>query len=131
MVELHGNIMQARCAGSCPPPPGGAGGPGDRCTACGGPLRPAVVWFGEPLPPGALEEAFAAAAACDLCLSVGTSALVQPAASIAPAAREAGALLAEINLEPTPLTDTADLFLQGRSGEILPRLLAALERPPD
>jgi NAD-dependent deacetylase len=125
IVELHGNILRNRCLtcgnvseteevdfiGTVP------------LCACGGMLRPDVVWFGEMLPPEALNAAFSAAENADIFLSVGTSALVHPAASLPEIAKSSGAFLFEINLEPTPLTPYADAFLEGPSGEILPELL--------
>lgn len=92
-------------------------------NAAGHLLRPAVVWFGESLPQGALETGIAAARACDVCLVVGTSAVVFPAASIPLYAKQAGALLLEFNLEPTELSDIADHVFLGKAGEHLPRLL--------
>jgi NAD-dependent deacetylase len=81
-----------------------------------------VVWFGEPLPRGALEAAFDAARACDVFLSVGTSGLVEPAASLPLAALESGAFLIEVNPEPTPLTPRATLAIAARAGVALPAL---------
>jgi len=128
VLELHGNIQRVRCADcytftetwdddseSVP-----------RCRECGGLLRPDVVWFGETLPRDQLESAVEAARACQLFLSIGTSGVVQPAASLAYAAHNRGAMVAEVNTEPTPLTPKADFFLQGKSGEILPGLVKAI-----
>lgn len=95
------------------------------CAGCGGMLRPDVVWFGESLPRSALEAAVEAARASQVFLSIGTSGLVQPAAALPFAARNKGAVVVEINLEPTPLTEKADYFLQGKSGEVLPALMQA------
>jgi NAD-dependent deacetylase len=127
VLELHGNIQRVRCA-ECgrfaesweelsPEVP--------QCEACSGLLRPDVVWFGEALPRAALEEAVEAARKCELFFSVGTSGVVQPAASLAFAAHNRGAMVVEVNMEPTPLTPKADYFLQGRSGEVLPELVKA------
>jgi NAD-dependent deacetylase len=82
-----------------------------------------VIWFGEPLPYDLLKRAIRAVEACDLMLVVGTSGLVQPAASMADAALDRGVPVVEINLDPTPLSDRATYVLQGKAGEILPRLL--------
>ncbi len=130
IIELHGNINRTKCfdegnvVDSWPPttevPP--------RCPRCGGLLRPDVVWFGEMLPSGALDAAFEAAQQCDLFFSVGTSALVQPAASLPLAALERGAVVVEINPDTTPLTAHVTFALQGPAGRILPKLLAALKR---
>jgi NAD-dependent deacetylase len=93
------------------------------CT-CDGRLRPDVVWFGEMLPEDALDSAYSAAEVAELFLSVGTSAVVHPAASLPEIAKSKGAFLIEINVEPTVLTPMADLFLEGLSGKILPELFA-------
>jgi NAD-dependent deacetylase len=132
MVELHGNLWRVRCPQEgttrdlldvplpqIPP----------RCS-CGGLLRPDVVWFGEALPPAALERALQAASACDLFLVVGTSAVVQPAASLPVVAWEHGATVIEVNMEPTPLTAVAHESHHGKAGDLLPRLLG-LSLTPD
>jgi NAD-dependent deacetylase len=82
-------------------------------------LRPDVVWFGETLPPRALEAAFEAAHTCDVFLSIGTSALVHPAASLPYTARQNGAMLVEVNPEQTPLTSIATYALSGPAGQVL------------
>lgn len=128
VLELHGNIQRVRCADcytfaetweddieSVP-----------RCRNCGGLLRPAVVWFGEALPRDQLEAAVEAARSCDMFFSIGTSGVVQPAASLAFAAHNRGAVVIEINAEPTPLTSKADYVFHGKSGEILPELVKAV-----
>jgi NAD-dependent deacetylase len=79
-----------------------------------------VVLFGEMLPPGAFERAAAKAAECQLCVVVGTSALVYPAASLPEIARAHGAHLCEVNPERTPLSDFCDDVLTGKAGEVLP-----------
>lgn len=125
IVELHGNIWWVRCTGcgrmsedrNVPLPELPA------CSACGGLLRPHVVWFGEMLDPGILEKAYAATLACQVMMVVGTSGVVQPAASMGMNAKRQGAFVVEVNLEPTPYTGAYDLSIQGKSGEILPLLL--------
>ena len=87
-------------------------------------LRPGVVWFGEALPPDVWAEAEAAARAADLFLVIGTSAVVYPAAGLAPIAKSSGARVVEINVAETALSDEIDEFLQGPSGELLPQLIA-------
>jgi len=94
---------------------------------CGGRLRPDVVWFGEWLPPGAMEAAQAKAAQSELFLSIGTSAVVRPAADLPIVAKRNGSFLVEINPEPTPLSSVADVTLFGSAGEVLPALLEAVE----
>lgn len=125
LLELHGNIQRVRCA-ECSTftetwDDDTASVPG--CKQCGGLLRPDVVWFGESLPRDQLEAAVEAARSCHVFFSIGTSGLVQPAASLAFAAHNRGAVVVEINAEATPLTPKADFVLHGKSGEILPRLV--------
>lgn len=128
VLELHGNIQRVRCADcyafteiwdddTVEVP---------RCKKCGGLLRPDVVWFGEALPRDQLEAAVEAARTCDVFFSIGTSGVVQPAASLAFAARNRGAVVVEINAEPTSLTPKVDFALHGKSGEILPRLVGSV-----
>jgi NAD-dependent deacetylase len=127
VIELHGNIHRSKCfeedmvvADGVPAPDGPP-----RCPRCGGPLRPDVVWFGEMLPPQALAAAEAAARECDLLFSIGTSAVVFPAAQLPVTALQSGAMVVEINKDRTSLTGVATFSLLGQAGEILPRLLAA------
>ena len=126
VLELHGNIWTARCL-SCGRredlrgrAPGAARPPS--CPGCGGAMRPDVVLFGEALPEETFLRAVERASACDLCLVVGTSALVYPAAGLPAVARGAGAYLVEINPEPTALSHICDEAIQGRAGEVLPLL---------
>ena len=131
VLELHGNIWEMRCTQEgtvienhetplkeIPP----------RC-ACSALLRPNVVWFGEALPSEALELAYAASASCEVMFSIGTSAYVQPAASLPLMAAERGATIIEINPEPTPLSTSADFAFLARAGEVLPALDALLAGP--
>ncbi len=125
LLEIHGSIWQVRCQAcgrqyretslELPTLPA--------CRQCGGLLRPAVVWFGESLDPELLRRALAAARACQVMLVVGTSAVVQPAAGLAMVAKEAGAVVIEINLEPTPHSGQVDLSLRGRAGRLLPAVV--------
>ncbi len=129
VIELHGNIRRVRCF-DCGAPAETWQEDADRpprCETCGGLLRPAVVWFGEALPRRALEKALQAARSAQVFFSIGTSGLVEPAASLPFVARSAGALVVEINLERTPLSDAADYAFHGKAGEILPALVEALQ----
>ncbi len=128
VIELHGNILRVRCSecGIFAEEWNDDGMDVPRCPACGGLLRPHVVWFGEALPRAELELAVEAARTCDVFFSIGTSGVVQPAATLAYAAHNRGAVVVEINAEPTPLTPKADYFLQGKSGKILPELVKAV-----
>jgi NAD-dependent deacetylase len=122
LIELHGNIHRFRCfENNC------ANDHFDvehgRCRSCGGNLRPDVVWFGEMLPPAALESAVAAAETCDIFFSIGTSSVVYPAADLWRRAKDSGAIVIEINRDPTPLSPLADYSFLGKAGEILPELV--------
>jgi len=133
VTELHGNLREIFClacrrrylAPRIPP------GTPPRCD-CGGVLKPNTVLFGEALPPAALERALREAAGCGCLLVVGTSALVQPAASLPSIAREHGAWVIEVNLERSAAA--AELFLEGPAGVVLPqlaaRVLAEREKAP-
>jgi NAD-dependent deacetylase len=93
---------------------------------CGAPLRPDVVWFGEPLDAEILSAVMAALARADAMIVAGTSSVVYPAASFATYAKQAGAVIIEVNLEPTPLTSWADVSILGKAGEMLPQIAEAL-----
>lgn len=125
IVKLHGDIWQVRCMG-CGTQQRNEQVPLDdlppRC-ACGAWLRPGVVWFGEPLPEAEWDRAAEASSNAQVFLAVGTSAVVYPAAGLAELAQAAGARLAIVNAEPTPLDAMAEWVLHGKSGELLPRLL--------
>ncbi|CAN5713125.1 NAD-dependent deacylase [soil metagenome] len=124
--ELHGNILRTVCSAERieVEPLGNEKSP--VCPNCGAPLRPNVVWFGEMLPECIMEASAEAARNCDVFLSVGTSSLVYPAASLPYEALSAGATVVEVNLEETPLTTRADYTLFGRAGEVLPALLSSV-----
>ena len=128
VIEVHGNIMRSKRfsdnvlveawdeSDEVPP----------RCPATGDMLRPDVVWFGESLPAGSLEQAIAAAANCDVFFSLGTSGEVQPAASLPLQAVRGGGILVEINPQETPISRHAQYVLNGPSGAVLPELVRAL-----
>lgn len=125
LLEIHGNLWKVRCTrchglhlDESPDM-----GPLPQCESCGGLLRPHVVWFGESLDPHLLQSAVHAARSSQITLVIGTSAIVQPAASLALEAKRAGAVVAEINLERTPHSDKLDVSLLGKAGEIVPRLI--------
>jgi NAD-dependent deacetylase len=128
VLELHGNIQRVRCAdcGTFAETWGDDSESVPVCETCGGLLRPDVVWFGESLPRAELESAVLAARSCQVFFSIGTSAVVQPAASLAHAARNNGSVVVEINAEPTLLTPKVDFAFHGRSGEVLPELVKAV-----
>ncbi len=123
IIEMHGSIWKLRCIRcgeeredrsvleELPPECG-----------CGGLLRPGVVWFGESLDPEVVNAAFGAVGGASLFLVIGTSSVVQPAASLASVAHNAGAYVVDINIE-RPAGAVADTFLTGPAGEVLPSLL--------
>ncbi|MBN1222029.1 MAG: NAD-dependent deacylase [Candidatus Aminicenantes bacterium] len=125
ILELHGNIWKLRCTtektitenheiplSEIPP----------RCPDCGALLRPHVVWFGESLDASVIQQSFALSTSCDVMFVIGTSAVVQPAASLPIAAADAGAKIVEVNPDPTPLTVYTHFSFRGKSGEILPKI---------
>jgi NAD-dependent deacetylase len=122
VLELHGNIWRLRCTGcgrvaedrTLPLPARPA------CGGCGQLVRPDVVWFGEMLDPVILNQAMQVLDYCQVLLIIGTSANVQPAASMGLHAKRLGAFVAEINLETTPYSGAYDLTILGKAGEILP-----------
>lgn len=151
VLHLHGSLHAPRCSACARPfePPADAAatasphpgepwravrlqGDGDRlapppCPACGAPVRPGVVWFGESLPAEALASAFEAAEHCDLLISVGTSGVVEPAASIPRAAARAGAWVLQVDPHPPAWPGERIRALTGPAGTWLPRLAAVLE----
>jgi len=124
VLELHGSIWRLECT-SC------GEKREDRVTgmseapscACGGLLRPGVVWFGEALPADVFTRAMDLACAADFVLVVGTSGVVQPAASLVRMADDGGAFIVEVNPEETPLASMADASFRENAGDIVPELL--------
>ena len=129
-LELHGSLFRIRCT-AC----------GDRrddrgaidatsldtlphCPTCRALMRPDIVWFGESLDPAVLGEAVRLASAADVCLVVGTSALVHPAAGLADLTRRGGGDVIEVNVADTPLTDVATVALRGPAAAIVPEILS-------
>jgi NAD-dependent deacetylase len=134
VIELHGNLRYAVCMScghkialedaveqfkrsrSAP-----------RCPKCGGLLKPDVVFFGEPLPYGALKAAFEEAERADAVMVVGSSLVVTPAAYVPLRAKEGGAKLIIVNLERTSMDNLADVIIRGKAGEILPKIVTRLK----
>ncbi len=127
ILEMHGNIFKARCIkentitdfvlGEEPLP---------RCKKCGALLRPHIVWFGETLDPDVLDESFTLASESDLFMVIGTSAMVQPAASLPIIAVESDIPVIEVNPENTPLSPYMTVSIEGKAGEILPEIFKLL-----
>ncbi|TXD36819.1 NAD-dependent deacylase [Lujinxingia vulgaris] len=129
IYHLHGSLLSVRCH-QCDyevedlhldlsKQPG--------CPKCGGPLRPGVVWFGETLPEDALEKSMEVARNADVCLILGTSGLVYPAAALPETARRHGATLIEVNPHLSALSDISDVVIRGKTGEVLPVLLRRVQ----
>ncbi|RWU02791.1 NAD-dependent deacylase [Pseudodesulfovibrio sp. S3] len=127
LLEMHGSLWRVKCTvctharedfETLPDTP--------ECPVCGHLLRPGVVWFGEPLVPGVLKLAIDQINRADVFLTIGSSGLVQPAASFYQLAKDHGAVTVEINMEPTPNTGFMDFALHGRAGDILPELVTGL-----
>jgi NAD-dependent deacetylase len=125
VLEIHGNIWKLRCTrcNEITLDLSADLGPLPECGSCGGLLRPHVVWFGESLDPVLLRRSIEAARSCQVMLVLGTSAVVQPAASLAMEAKSTGAVVAEINIERTPHSHFMDYTLLGKAGNIMPLLL--------
>lgn len=124
VLEFHGSLWTLRCLGCgretenhvTPLPPLPA------CGVCGGLLRPGVVWFGEAIDPDVMRASVDAVDDCDLLLVVGTSGLVYPAAGLARAAKDSGAVVAEFNLEEGGVSAWVDHFVPGCADATLPLL---------
>lgn len=135
VIHLHGSLHAPRCFDCAAPyagldtelsePEQGRRLPPPHCGVCGGRVRPGVVWFGEALPQLALQQALAAAAECDLLLSIGTSGLVYPAAQVPQIALRNGAQVVHINPQAVDTGSPREHGLQGAAGVLLPQLLRA------
>jgi NAD-dependent deacetylase len=136
VTELHGTMHGVVCtgcgdrtamadtlarvrAGESDPP----------CSVCGGILKSATVMFGQALEPGVFERAAAAAAGCDLMLAIGSTLIVEPAASLCAIATEAGASLVIVNRDPTPYDTTAAAVIREPIGTAVPRIADQLLAP--
>ena len=131
VLELHGTTTEAVCLAcgdritsdeACRRIEEGERAP--RCRPCGGFLKPATISFGQAMPHDVMRRAQAAAESCDLLLAVGSSLVVEPAASIPRVARQAGARLVIVNRDPTPLDGLADAVVRGEIGAVLPALVS-------
>jgi NAD-dependent deacetylase len=135
VVELHGNWQLYKCLNGhtgftmddfcdqaeIPP----------RCPECSAMLRPDVVWFGEMLPQDAWERAFDECQWASVMLVVGTSGLVQPAASLPYQAKLSGAMIIEVNPERSAITPLAEIYLRGTAAGVLPTLLELMTSPDE
>ena len=130
IVEVHGNIFHTKCS-QCDKKNEEAITIESQlpvCKYCGGNLRPDVVLFGENLQEKNLRAAQEAAAGSEIFFSIGTSSLVEPAASLPYLAKANGSYVVEINPEETPLSEHADECLRGATGKLLPALVIIIEK---
>jgi NAD-dependent deacetylase len=133
VIELHGNATRARCL-ECRRPytrdelharlEDGIEVPD--CEACGGMVKPHTILFGEAMPSAAVQEAERRACAADLFVVLGSSLAVVPAAYMPMHAKRAGATLAIVNLEPTPLDREADLVIRAKAGVVMAEVVDAV-----
>lgn len=131
VIELHGNIMRSICSetGKAIDDEWIRANPGNPPASPHhrhGLARPGVVWFGESLPHQAMDRAMAEASSCDVCFSIGTSTLVQPAASLPFYALSSGAVVIEVNPTPTSLSADAHFSLQATAADALTAIAAKL-----
>ena len=121
--EVHGDLWSLKCV-SCDYK-GRLDAPAEGippCPKCADNLRPDVVWFGESLDSDTISNVYHELEQADVCLVIGTSALVHPAASFPLIVKQRGGFIIEVNIERTPLSSAVDYHLSGKSGEILPQL---------
>jgi NAD-dependent deacetylase len=130
VLELHGNATRARCLDCAAPYTRDAlharleqGVAVPACEACGGIVKPHTILFGEAMPSDVVAEARRRAEAADLMLVLGSSLVVYPAAYLPRHARRAGATLAIVNLEPTPLDREAEVVLRAPAGTVMTAVL--------
>ena len=128
LIELHGNIFRTKCSrdgrliadtNESPDSP-------PLCPDCGSFLRPDVVWFGESLASGTLKKALEGVESCQVFISIGTSTLIEPAASVPFLALQKGATVIEINPQATPLTPMSHHLFRANAGDVLPDLTAEI-----
>jgi NAD-dependent deacetylase len=130
-IELHGSLYRTRCT-RCEhrwddrdPVDATSVDTLPHCSRCGALARPDIVWFGEALDAAVIREATTLASRADVCLVIGTSALVHPAAGLADLTRRNGGSVVEVNVADTPITGTATVVLRGPAAVIVPQILAS------
>ncbi len=134
VIELHGTnrfVACQMCGKEWPTPEIVArwekGEDAPECDACGGPLKTRTVSFGQSMPAGEMERAAQASRAADLFISIGSSLVVEPAASVPRLAKQSGARLVILNNQPTPLDDIADMVINDQIGATMRGLLQRLD----
>jgi len=132
VARFHGSIWELQCWRRCEDSP--ARWRNDdvpfpdlppQCPHCGGLARPGVIWFGESIDPAVVEQSLTATT-CDLFLTIGTSALVHPAAGLVHEAKRRGAFTAELNLDTTPASGQVDLAIHGPAEQLLDQVESRL-----
>ena len=123
VLEVHGDLWALKCIscdyhGRLDKPASGI----PPCPKCSDHLRPDVVWFGESLDREVMGQVYTELEKADVCIVIGTSALVQPSASFPLIVRQRGGKVIEVNIEHTMLTSVVDFHLSGKAGEVLPAL---------
>jgi NAD-dependent deacetylase len=133
VIELHGTMFGVVCTGCAARTAMAdalervaAGEADPPCWSCGGILKSATVMFGQPLQPGVFERAAEAALFCDLFLAIGSTLIVEPAASLCGMAAEAGASLVVINRDPTPYDQAATAVIRDPIGQAVPHVVNQL-----
>jgi NAD-dependent deacetylase len=99
-----------------------------RCDDCGGLLKPATISFGQSMPERETQEAYHRSSTCDLFIVIGSSLVVQPAASMPLVAKRNGARLVIINRDPTPYDDMADIVVHGQAGPTMASVLEHVKK---
>lgn len=125
VIELHGSLWRVRCDTEKTVRSDESVPIASRRCACGAYLRPDIVWFGDKLAASSLRRAFAALASCDLLVSIGTSGVVHPAATLPKIAVIAGATAVEVNLEDTAVSHLYPHHLRGKATALLARMSGA------
>lgn len=137
VVHLHGSLAFPKCFAchrsavispdQCAVPDHGDLIEPPRCQRCNGKMRPAVVWYGEDLPSQAWKAAVHLVKNCDLLISVGTSGIVMPAASLPDLALASGASVIHVNKADVAMGEQKEFMLMGAAADVLPMLLERIE----
>lgn len=131
-LEVHGDIWAVKCTncdyrGRLDEPADGV----PHCEECGSMLRPDVVWFGESLDQDVMDQVYSELQQADTCIIIGTSGIVQPAASFPLIVKRSGGSAIEVNIEKTPLTSAIDIHIEGKAGTVLPKIDSLLNKPDE
>ena len=132
VIEFHGTLGRLRCTAcsfSGPPTPDLLAGDPPSCPKCAALLKPDIVFFGESIPAHAMDQSFADAESCSVCLVSGTTGEVMPACMVPHTAKRHGATVIEVNPEESAFTGhITDIYIRGKAGEVMPQLLAEVKK---